>query len=177
MSQEALIESIQQGRLGLQDEICAENQYWFYLHETEELKSHLGIVLPRRPKKLDDEDTLTQTQTETQTQTVTEPIYYQSARRAESESGAGMVPEYGQESGADSEITVVKKFDLETESRFGASSAGTVGAPRTTQGVTEIQVRGAAHRETGPLLWKLVSALLGIIVLGLAAYLLIWMKN
>ena len=167
MPQEELVELIQSGKLGLQDEVCAENHYWFYLHESEELKSQLGVVLPRRQKKLDDEDTQTQTQTETQTQTVTEPIYYQSAPRVEGAIG-GVAPEAAstdrREGVYDPDHTVVQRFELQV-------------GPGSTAGVTEIQVRGPAEREIAPLIWKLVSALLGLIVVGLAGYLWVWMKG
>ncbi|MBC7693756.1 MAG: hypothetical protein H7222_18465 [Methylotenera sp.] len=65
----ALCEKIQNGGLVLQDEICPANGYWIYLHESEEVSRHLGIL----PKPLDSEES-TETETETETATATEKI-------------------------------------------------------------------------------------------------------
>jgi hypothetical protein len=39
------------GKLGPEDEVCTANGYWFYLHESTELKTQLGIELPPSCKK------------------------------------------------------------------------------------------------------------------------------
>ncbi len=48
-------------RLGIEDEVCRANFYWFYLHEHKELSAQLGIHLPRQPR--DDDDEVTETET------------------------------------------------------------------------------------------------------------------
>jgi hypothetical protein len=64
-SREEVREMIQEGSLGLQDEVCQANHYWIYLHEREELIKQLGMEPPAY--QVSDEDvTLTQTETETQ---------------------------------------------------------------------------------------------------------------
>ncbi|MCM2323965.1 MAG: hypothetical protein NDJ90_11955 [Oligoflexia bacterium] len=46
-SREEVRKQIQEGRLGLQDEVCQGNHYWIYLHEREEVMAQLGLELPR----------------------------------------------------------------------------------------------------------------------------------
>ncbi len=60
-ARDEIIELISEGALGLQDEICRANHYWIYLHEHEELKEQLGIVMPVAVP-IDDEATETDTE-------------------------------------------------------------------------------------------------------------------
>lgn len=48
MSKDQVIRFVLEGKIGLQDEICFGNGYWFYLHEASELKEQLGIEVPPR---------------------------------------------------------------------------------------------------------------------------------
>lgn len=43
MSQDELIGLLRQGQLTPQDEICKANSYWIALHETQEVRSQLGV--------------------------------------------------------------------------------------------------------------------------------------
>ena len=66
MDRQQVIGWIQEGRLGAEDEVCVGGGYWFYLSETEEVRSQLGIEPP--PALLSAayvQDEITQTQTET----------------------------------------------------------------------------------------------------------------
>jgi hypothetical protein len=49
-----------------EDEICRANHYWIYLDERDEVKSQLGIEMPKHKRKKGgrDEDEITETQTE-----------------------------------------------------------------------------------------------------------------
>jgi hypothetical protein len=47
ISRDALVAQIREGKLGLQDEVCKANSYWIYLDEADEVKSLLGIEMPR----------------------------------------------------------------------------------------------------------------------------------
>ena len=62
-SREELCTMIQDVKLGLQDEICPGNGYWFFLHERQEVLRQLGIEIPRSMLH-DDEEDITETQTE-----------------------------------------------------------------------------------------------------------------
>jgi hypothetical protein len=56
---------IHEGKLGLQDEVCQANHYWFYLNEAQEVKKFLDMDLPAGG--LDDSDSdsdFTETSTE-----------------------------------------------------------------------------------------------------------------
>lgn len=53
---------IQEGELGLHDEVCRGDSYWFYLHEHLEVQSQLGIVVPRL-RSPDDDETETEVDT------------------------------------------------------------------------------------------------------------------
>lgn len=55
---------IEQGRLQLNDEVCNANQYWFYLHEHEEIRHQLGIELPKELYPAAEESTQTETDTD-----------------------------------------------------------------------------------------------------------------
>ena len=57
-----VLELINNGRLGPQDEVCRAGAYWFYLHEEPEVFEQLGIHAPRLPS-LGTEEEITQTQT------------------------------------------------------------------------------------------------------------------
>lgn len=59
---EKVIQMIQQGQLGPQDEVCRGSHYWIYLHEREEVLNQLGVEMPRRP--VEDDEEITETQTE-----------------------------------------------------------------------------------------------------------------
>lgn len=61
-SREQVVRLIQDGKLGLQDEVCQANHYWIMLHEHQEVLDQLGIHLPRAPRGEDDEVTETQTE-------------------------------------------------------------------------------------------------------------------
>jgi len=39
---------ITEGQLTLQDEVCAANSYWVYVHEREEIHQLLGVAVPRQ---------------------------------------------------------------------------------------------------------------------------------
>jgi hypothetical protein len=56
---------IHEGKLGLQDEVCQANQYWFYLNEAVEVKKFLNMDLPAGGiDDSDDESDFTETSTE-----------------------------------------------------------------------------------------------------------------
>ncbi len=59
-SREEVVKMIEQGKLGVQDEVCRSNHYWFYLHEHQEVLNQLGIQMPRINRTSDDEVTETQ---------------------------------------------------------------------------------------------------------------------
>ncbi len=63
-TQAEICQKIQKGELKLQDEVCAANGYWFYLHESEEVRQQLGVQVPRM-KSFGHDDEITQTQTGT----------------------------------------------------------------------------------------------------------------
>ncbi len=67
-SKSEVCQQVLDGKLKLQDEVCLGNDYWFYLHEEEEVTRFLGVQVPRQRNRDDDD-----TQTETETQTQTEP--------------------------------------------------------------------------------------------------------
>ncbi|MGK5083064.1 hypothetical protein WDW37_07135 [Bdellovibrionota bacterium FG-1] len=70
-----IIELIQSGKLGLQDEVCCANGYWVSLHEYQEVERQLGIRMPRAPGDPGEEEEITETQTESvKTQTGLQPI-------------------------------------------------------------------------------------------------------
>lgn len=47
-TREAVVQQIQRGELGPDDEVCQANHYWIYLDEREEVQKQLGIEAPRR---------------------------------------------------------------------------------------------------------------------------------
>jgi len=53
-SKAQVIQMIQDGTLGIQDEVCPANGYWILLHERKELFDQLGIELPRARGVLDE---------------------------------------------------------------------------------------------------------------------------
>ncbi len=57
-----LCQLIQDRQVGLNDEVCPANSYWFYLNERHEVKRWLGVEIPRTRGERDDED-LTETDT------------------------------------------------------------------------------------------------------------------
>jgi hypothetical protein len=63
-----LVEMIQDGKLGLQDEVCQATGYWIYLHEHQEVQRQLGVQVPRSAKSAHggagEDDEVTETQTE-----------------------------------------------------------------------------------------------------------------
>jgi hypothetical protein len=63
-TREQIRQSIQEGNLSFEDEVCAAEGYWFSLHEREEVLKYLDIDVPRNRESTDDEITQTQTQTE-----------------------------------------------------------------------------------------------------------------
>jgi hypothetical protein len=56
-----ICEMILEGRLGVQDEVCAANHYWVYLHEANEIRAQLGVELPRVVESSAEEVTETET--------------------------------------------------------------------------------------------------------------------
>ena len=60
-SRNQVVQLIQEGKLGPQDEVCQANHYWIFLHEQAEVESQLGIQMPRTARGDDDEITETQT--------------------------------------------------------------------------------------------------------------------
>jgi hypothetical protein len=62
-SKNEICEMIGEGSLGVQDEVCQANQFWFYLHERDEVQRQLGMDVPNASLISDDEATLTQTET------------------------------------------------------------------------------------------------------------------
>jgi hypothetical protein len=68
-TREQTAQMILEGKLSLEDEVCAASGYWIYLHEREEILKHLNIEVPRMVEKSEEEVTETQTQTEVKTQT------------------------------------------------------------------------------------------------------------
>lgn len=46
-SREKVVQMVQGGELGLQDEVCQANQYWFALYEQDEVARQLGIEVPK----------------------------------------------------------------------------------------------------------------------------------
>lgn len=63
-----IISRIQKGELGPEDEVCLANHYWIYLDERDEVLRQLGIELPRKPGRQQDDEEITETETETLTQ-------------------------------------------------------------------------------------------------------------
>lgn len=64
---ERVLEWIEGGRLGAQDEVCAGGSFWFYLSEAAEVKSQLGLdapILDSSAAYVQDEITQTQTVTD-----------------------------------------------------------------------------------------------------------------
>jgi cobalamin biosynthesis Mg chelatase CobN len=56
-SKEQLCQKILDGQVSFQDEVCPANGYWFYLHERQYVQEHLGVEVPKEPRKVDDEET------------------------------------------------------------------------------------------------------------------------
>lgn len=54
---------VRDSQLSLQDEVCPANGYWFFLHETAEVKKFLGIQVRRAVGENGEEITETQTET------------------------------------------------------------------------------------------------------------------
>lgn len=70
-SKDQICQMILGGQISLQDEICAANSYWIYVHERAEVRSQLGIEPPREEISSDDETTETHVLKSTQsTQTM-----------------------------------------------------------------------------------------------------------
>lgn len=61
-TKQEIIQKVMSGQLALQDEVCRANEYWFYLHEAEEVAKYLGIQVPRPKVEKDAERTNTETQ-------------------------------------------------------------------------------------------------------------------
>ena len=57
---EEVREMIKSGKLSYQDEVAPANGYWFYLHEVDEVKKHLGIDVPRANDQPIEDATLTE---------------------------------------------------------------------------------------------------------------------
>src|ERR1700751_5995740 len=55
---------IQQGMLQANDEVCRANNYWFYLHEHQEIRAQLGMELPKELYPEAEESTQTETDVE-----------------------------------------------------------------------------------------------------------------
>jgi hypothetical protein len=68
-SKDVVCKMIQEGKLGIEDEVCPANGYWIYLYEREEVKRQLGIEAPKAPLVRSDEEV---TETETATEMPTE---------------------------------------------------------------------------------------------------------
>ncbi len=62
-SKDEVCAMIGEGALGLQDEVCLANHFWFFLHEHEEVKRQLGVEVPTAQLISEDDVTLTQTET------------------------------------------------------------------------------------------------------------------
>ncbi|MEK6706604.1 MAG: hypothetical protein AABZ06_12540 [Bdellovibrionota bacterium] len=62
-NREQICALIRHGELGLQDEVCCGNSYWFYLHEQDEVAMQLGILISNSVASTDEEITETQTKT------------------------------------------------------------------------------------------------------------------
>lgn len=67
-SRQALIDKIQSGQLGPDDEVCQANHYWIYLDERDEVMRQLGIQLPGISSR--EEDEITDTQTDARTEEI-----------------------------------------------------------------------------------------------------------
>lgn len=63
-TREQLVQQMLDGKLGLQDEVCQANSYWFFLHEASEVQTHLGVQMPRTASAHQGEEEITETQTE-----------------------------------------------------------------------------------------------------------------
>jgi|GEM_PF-6086113 len=61
-TQEQIRQLIRERQLGLQDELCPANQYWIFLHETEELSRLLGADVLQWLSEDREDVTLTQTE-------------------------------------------------------------------------------------------------------------------
>ncbi len=64
-------EMILERKLTSQDEVCEANGYWISIHEREEIKTHLGIDVPREP--LAEGEEITETQSSYQEEEGTDP--------------------------------------------------------------------------------------------------------
>lgn len=69
-TREAVIQQIQSGQLGPEDEVCQANRYWIYLDEREEVMKQLGIEAPRKNRLPEDDATDTDTQSDMRTQEI-----------------------------------------------------------------------------------------------------------
>ena len=69
LSENALRESILQGRWDIRDEACRENHYWFSFREAHELQEQLGLQWPAAPASILPTEERTDEITETETQT------------------------------------------------------------------------------------------------------------
>jgi hypothetical protein len=70
-STEEIRSLVREGKLRPQDEICQANDYWIFLHESDELIKKLGVALPAGSWKRGSNDDITETETETETVTAT----------------------------------------------------------------------------------------------------------
>lgn len=68
-----VVQMVQTGELGLQDEVCKSNSYWIFLHEREELLSQLGVEVPRTKRRAGEDVTETDTRTVTGAEEPTDP--------------------------------------------------------------------------------------------------------
>jgi hypothetical protein len=121
-TREQVCQLIRDGQLGLQDEFCAANGYWIYVHEREEVKRVLGVDVPRGAPT-DDEIT--------ETQTVRPP--------PGSPASAGFSSDFGGDDGAP-DTTAVLNSELMRKMRPGGAAetppAGTVVPPPSSPAPT-----------------------------------------
>lgn len=56
-TRERVCELIEQHQLGMQDEVCPANGYWFYLHEVDEVLKQLGVQIKYQDPENDTTET------------------------------------------------------------------------------------------------------------------------
>ena len=185
-TQAEVCQKIQKGELKLQDEVCAANGYWFYLHESEEVRQQLGVQVPRM-KSFGQDDEVTQTQTQTGTAPLDEDRTDPELRRPPALSAvpSAVPPSLSPplDSGFEGEeTTLVQPFHPKPPApvlRETSSPKLVIEPARIAKTVTpilselkhesKVEVRGQAGIDRSVLVWSLV---IGIFVVGLAAVLM-----
>ena len=187
---------IQEGKLGLQDEVCQANQYWFYLNEAHEVKKFLGIDLQMNAAADPDmnETDFTETSTEIMIEgsAVSKSTSSVSLQEAEVEGGEETddVPELDQspdELEADSGILknrALREFRPRRKKLGGkvppASDAPVVSSPLVRSGTPDpehFRVEVTGGRVERPFFWRGVALFLLVVFCFLVAAVIFIIKK